>query len=323
MRSAAGAGTGTYGSAGAADPDGTLVVRAGRRHVTVRRPGKVLFPDPGVSKADLAAYYRRIAMFMLPQLRDRPLMLERLPDGLRGPRFMQKDTPESWPPWVRRAPVDKEGGIVRHVVCDDSATLVLLADQACLTVHRWLSRTDRLPWPDRMVFDLDPPGNDFRAVRDAAHQLGELLDQLQLPSAVMTTGSKGLHVVVPLNGHTTFDQSRSFAKDVAEALAARYPSRLTTAVRKRARGERLYLDVQRNGYAQTAVAPWSPRALAGAPVAVPVSWDQVEDPEVDARTWSLGDVEAVIEQAKRNPWAGLLTRGRALGPARKRLRALG
>ncbi|MCX5203063.1 non-homologous end-joining DNA ligase [Streptomyces sp. NBC_00237] len=308
-----------------ADPDGVLEVRVGRHTVAVHRPEKVLFPDAGatgvmgVTKADLAAYYRRMALFMLPQLKDRPLMLERLPDGVKGPRFVQKDTPENWPEWVRRVTVEKEGGTVRHMVCDDGATLVLLADQACLTLHRWLSRTDRLPWPDRLVFDLDPPTEDFGAVRDAARWLRELLEELHVPSAPMTTGSKGLHVVVPLNGHTTFEESRSFAKEVAELLAGRHPERLTTAVRKRARGDRLYLDVQRNGYAQTAVAPWSPRARAGAPVAVPVSWEQVEDPGVTARTWSLGDVEGVLEQARRNPWAGVMGKGRGLGPARKRL----
>ncbi|MFF0740038.1 non-homologous end-joining DNA ligase [Streptomyces sp. NPDC004111] len=304
------------------DPDGTRDVRAGRRTVTVHRPDKVLFPDPGISKADLAAYYRRIAMFVLPQVRDRPLMLERHPDGVGGPRFLQKDTPDGYPDWVRRKKVDKEGGTVRHVVCDDSATLVFLADQAALVLHRWLSRADRLPWPDLLVFDLDPPRDDFAAVRDAARRLGELLDQLHLPSVLMTTGSKGLHVTVPLNGHATFEESRGFAREVAETLAERHPQTLTTAVRKRSRGNRLYLDVQRNGYAQTGVAPWSPRALPGAPVAVPISWEQLEDPGVTARTWSLGDVEGVLEQAKRNPWAGVLTRGRALGPARKRLKTV-
>ncbi|MFJ2745777.1 non-homologous end-joining DNA ligase [Streptomyces sp. NPDC087440] len=301
------------------DPDGALEVRAGRHTVTVHRPDKLLFPDVGVTKADLAAYYRRMALFLLPQLRDRPLMLERLPDGVKGPRFVQKDTPAAWPEWVRRVRVDKEGGTIRHLVCEDSATLVHLADQACLSLHRWLSRTDRLPWPDRLVFDLDPPGDDFAAVRDAARWLGELLDELHLSSAPMTTGSKGLHVVVPLNGHTTYDESRSFAKGVAEVLAERHPSRLTTAVRKRARGDRLYLDVQRNGYAQTAVAPWSPRARPGAPVAVPVTWEQVSSPDVTARTWSLGDVDAVLDQARRNPWEGIMRRGRGLGPARRRL----
>ncbi|MEV8311579.1 non-homologous end-joining DNA ligase [Streptomyces flavidovirens] len=300
----------------------TTTVRAGHRTVTVHRPDKVLFPDCGLTKADVVGYYRRVAAFMVPQLRDRPLMLERRPDGTEGPRFMQKDTPEHYPDWVRRVRVPKEGGTVTHTVCDNSATLVFLADQACLTLHRWLSRADRVDWPDRLVFDLDPPGDDFPAVREAAHRLGELLDQLRLPSTLMTTGSKGLHVIVPLDGNTTFDDSRAFAREVAETLAARHPDELTTAVRKDARGGRLFLDTGRNAYAQTAVAPWSLRPTEGAPVAAPLSWEQLDDKELTARSWSLTDPDGVLEQARANPWAGISSRGRALGPARRRLRAL-
>ncbi|GAA1511484.1 non-homologous end-joining DNA ligase [Streptomyces albidochromogenes] len=300
----------------------TTTIRAGRRTVTVHRPGKVLFPDCGLTKADLAGYYRRVAAFMVPQLRDRPLMLERRPDGTGGPRFMQKETPEHYPDWVRRVRVAKEGGTVTHTVCDNTATLVFLADQACLTLHRWLSRADRVEWPDRLVFDLDPAGDDFPAVREAAYRLGELLDQLRLPSTLMTTGSKGLHVIVPLDGHTTFDDSRAFARDVAETLAERRPDELTTAVRKEARGGRLFLDVGRNAYAQTAVAPWSVRPGEGAPVAAPISWEQLDDKELTARTWALTDPDGVLEQARANPWSGVTSRGRALGPARRRLRAL-
>ncbi|GGX16256.1 non-homologous end-joining DNA ligase [Streptomyces chryseus] len=300
----------------------TTTIRAGRRTVTVHRPGKVLFPDCGLTKADLADYYRRVAAFMVPQLRDRPLMLERRPDGTGGPRFMQKETPEHYPDWVRRVRVAKEGGTVTHTVCDNSATLVFLADQACLTLHRWLSRADRVEWPDRLVFDLDPAGDDFPAVREAAYRLGELLDQLRLPSTLMTTGSKGLHVIVPLDGNTTFDDSRAFARDVAETLAERRPDELTTAVRKEARGGRLFLDVGRNAYAQTAVAPWSLRPGDGAPVAAPISWEQLDDKELTSRTWALTDPDGVLEQARANPWSGVTSRGRALGPARRRLRAL-
>lgn len=193
-------------------------VRAGRRTVEVHRPGKVLFPGSGetkeYTKGDLADYYRAVAPFMLPHLRGRPLMLERHPDGVDGPRFMQKNTPESYPDWITRVEVPKEGGTVCHTVCDDSATLLHLADQACLTLHRWLSRVGRLERPDRMVFDLDPSdeGDDFATVRSAAELLGELLDELRLPSALMTTGSRGLHVVVPVNGHDDFDEVRAFAR---------------------------------------------------------------------------------------------------------------
>ncbi|MBG0851237.1 non-homologous end-joining DNA ligase [Streptomyces spinoverrucosus] len=298
-------------------------VRAGRRTVEVHRPDKVLFPGGGdakeYTKRDLVDYYRAVAPFMLPHLRGRPLMLQRQPDGLDGPEFMQKNTPENYPEWITRVEVPKEGGTVCHTVCDDAATLVYLADQACLTLHRWLSRTGRLDRPDRLVFDLDPSGGSFAPVREAAWLLGELLDELKLPSALMTTGSRGLHVVVPLNGHHDFDEVREFARDVADTLAAAHPDRLTTAARKKDRGERLYLDVQRNAYAQTAVAPFTVRARPGAPVAVPVAWDQLDHPDFGPRRWTVADA---VDQARTNPWAGVLNRGRALGPARRRLNAL-
>lgn len=256
---------------------------------------------------------------MLPHLRGRPLMLERYPDGVDGQRFMQKNTPDHYPDWIRRAEVAKEGGTVTHVVCDDTATLLYLADQACLTLHRWLSRTDRAAGadhPDRLVFDLDPPGDDFARVRAAAGWLRELLEELGLAAAPMTTGSRGLHLVVPLNGRHDFDEVRGFARDVADLAASRHPDLLTTAARKQDRGDRLYLDVQRNAYAQTAVAPYSVRARPGAPVAVPLAWEQLDDPGLDARHWTIADA---LDQARSDPWAGLPNRGRGLGPARRRL----
>jgi bifunctional non-homologous end joining protein LigD len=246
-------------------------------------------------------------------------MLERYPDGLDGPRFMQKNTPGHYPEWITRVEVAKEDGTVVHTVCDDSATLVHLADQACLTLHRWPARVGQVDRPDLMIFDLDPSGDDFEAVRKAARRLGELLDEVRLPSALMTTGSRGLHVVVPLNGRHGFDEVRAFARDAADLLAAEHPDELTTAARKKDRGDRLYLDVQRNGYAQTAVAPFTVRARPGAPVATPIAREQLDDPGLGPRRWTIADV---VEQARTNPWAGMSTRGRALGPARRRLDAL-
>ncbi|MFF6779643.1 non-homologous end-joining DNA ligase [Streptomyces sp. NPDC012510] len=302
----------------------THTMRVGRRGVEIHRPDKVLFPADGdggkeYTKGDLVAYYRAVAPFMLPHLRGRPLMLERHPDGLDGPMFMQKNTPGHYPDWIERVEVPKEGGTVVHPVCEDAATLVYLADQACLTLHRWLSKVGAADRPDRLVFDLDPAVDDFEQVREAAGDVRDLLDRLGLPSVPMTTGSKGVHVVVPVHGHDDFDAVRDFAKEVAEELARTHPERLTTEARKKARGNRLYLDVQRNAYAQTAVAPFTVRARPGAPVATPLTWDQLDDPAVDARHWTLADA---VDQARTNPWAGAMSRGRALGPARRRLAAL-
>ncbi len=301
----------------------TTTVRAGRRTVEVKRVDKVLFPGDGgakeYTKGDLIDYYRSVAPYMLPHLRGRPLMLERHPDGVGGPTFMQKNTPEHYPDWITRVEVAKEDGTVCHTVCDDTATLVHLADQGCLTLHRWLSRADRPDRPDRLVFDLDPADDDFGQVREAAGLLGELLDTLKLPSALMTTGSRGLHIVVPLTGQHDFEEVRAFARDVADTLADAHPDRLTTAARKKDRGERLYLDVQRNAYAQTAVAPYTVRARPGAPVATPLTWDDLDDPRLDARRWTIADA---LEQARTDPWEGVRERGRALGPARRRLDAL-
>ncbi|MFI6931249.1 non-homologous end-joining DNA ligase [Streptomyces sp. NPDC050287] len=301
-------------------------MRAGRHTVEVHRQDKVLFPGDGgareYTKGDLVDYYRSVAPFMLPHLRGRPLMLERHPDGVDGPRFMQKNTPDNYPEWITRIEVTKEGGTVCHPVCDDTATLLYLADQAAVTLHRWLSRVGSVQRPDRLVFDLDPAGDSgdgFAAVREAARLLGELLDELRLPSALMTTGSRGLHLVVPLNGHHDFDEARAFARDVADTLAARHPDRLTTAARKKDRGDRLYLDTGRNAYAQTAVAPYTVRAKPGAPVATPLAWAQLDDPGLDARRWTIADA---VDQARTDPWGDVLAKGRSLGPARRRLDAL-
>ncbi|MCX4445329.1 non-homologous end-joining DNA ligase [Streptomyces sp. NPDC087866] len=289
-----------------------------RKVPEISRPDKVLFPDDGITKAELAAYYRTVAGRMLPHLRDRPLMLQRFPDGIGGHGFMQKDVPHYFPDWVHRVELPKEGGTVTYPIADDTATLVYLAGQACITPHRFLSRADRPHHPDRLVFDLDPPGDDFAPVREAALGLHGLLEELELPSLVMTTGSRGLHVVVALDRRDDFDDVRAFARAVADALVARQPERFTTEARKKARGDRLYLDVQRNAYAQTAVAPYAVRARPGAPVAAPLAWEDVDDPALDARRWSLRDADALLE---RDPWHDP-PRPRSLGRARTLLGAL-
>ncbi len=298
----------------------TLEVRAGSRQVKISRPDKVLFPEDGITKSDLVSYFRKVAPAMLPHLRGRALMLERYPDGIGAQRVVQKEVSGYFPAWLHRAELPKQGGTVTHAVCDDEATLVYLANQACVGLHRWLSKAERPDNPDRLVFDLDPPGDDFEQVKRAARLLHDLLDELELPSVVMTTGSRGLHVLVALDRRAGFDDVRAFAHEVADHLAARHPDSLTTEARKQARRGRLYVDVQRNAYAQTAITPYCVRALPGAPVAAPLDWSELDDPGLTARRWTLATID---ERLTRDPWRNVSSHGHALGPARRRLAALG
>jgi bifunctional non-homologous end joining protein LigD len=294
-------------------------IRAGRRVVEVSRPDKPLFPD-GITKADLARYYEAVAGFMLPHLAGRPLNLERFPDGIEGNRIIQQRASDHFPDWIRRVKVAKEGGTVEHVVAGDAATLVYLANQACITLHAWPSRADRLDRPDRLIVDLDP--SDRAAdVRRAALEFGALLRELGLEPFVMATGSRGYHVVVPLQRRLEFDAVREFARDLARVAVARDPERLTIEQRKAKRGDRILVDVMRNAYAHTAVAPYSVRPRPGAPVATPLRWEELEDSSLRPDRWTI---ETVLRRLERDgdPWDEMARAGQALAAARRRLAAL-
>lgn len=294
-------------------------VRVGRRSVAVSKLDKVLFPDAGYTKGDVIRYYRDIATFMVPETKGRPMTLERFPDGLHGERVFSKGIPKYFPPWIARAKLKKEGGTVTHVVSNDAATLVYLANQATITQHVGLSRVDRIDRPDQVMFDLDPATDDFAPVRHAARVVKSLLEDVGLIPFVKTSGSKGLHVVAPLDRSATYDEVRPFARDFAHLLAARHPGELTIEHRKDKRRGRLLLDWMRNAYGQTAVAPYSLRARPGAPVAMPIDWDEVDDDGVTATRYTI---ENAVQHAASRPWTGWRRHARSLGRPRRALDAL-
>ncbi len=265
-------------------------IRVGGQSVHLTRPTKLLFPDDHIDKRELAQYYEHIAPTMLPYLRDRPVTMERFPDGIDGPRLVQKRAAAYFPRWIHTASMPKQDGTVRHVVCQDGATLVYLANQACITPHVWLSRTDKPHQPDQMIFDLDPSGDDFRTVCRAAISLRELLRKEHLDAFVKTTGSRGLHVLVPLKRHADFDEVRAFARAIATELAESDPKRLTLEVRKDKRGGRIFVDTARNAYAQTAAPPYAVRPRPGAPVAAPLEWRELEDPRLTADRYTIHNI---------------------------------
>jgi bifunctional non-homologous end joining protein LigD len=258
---------------------------------------------------------------MLPHIAGRPLSFERYPDGIETNGFMQKNASDYFPSWIRRARLAKEDGEVEHVVADDAATLVYLANQACVTLHVGLARVDRIHHPDRLVIDLDPSDEDFDKVKRAARAARRLLEATGLVPFVQITGSRGLHVWVPLEPQATFDQVRGFAGDLADRLVAHSPEELTTEQRKAKRGTRVFVDVARNAYGQTAVAPYSVRPRPEAPVATPLAWAELDDPGLGPGRYTITNLFRRLGQ-KPDPWAEFGRHARPLAAARERLAAL-
>jgi bifunctional non-homologous end joining protein LigD len=299
----------------------TQIAEVGGHDVKLSNPDKVLFPGAGLTKADLIEYYERIAPAMLPHVAERPLSLVRYPNGIEAEGFMQKNASDYFPDWIRRARLAKQEGAVDHVVAGDAATLVYLANQACVTFHIGLSRVERVDHPDRMVIDLDPSDDDFAKVKRASREARALLEEVGLVTFLQITGSRGLHIWVPLDRSADFDQVRDFASRVAELLSARRPRELTTAQRKAKRGDRVFVDVARNAYAQTAVAPYSVRARPQAPVATPIDWAELDDPKLGPQRYTIRNLFRRLGR-KQDPWAAIDRHARALEPAHQRLRRL-
>ncbi|MEA2387253.1 MAG: bifunctional non-ous end joining protein LigD [Thermoleophilaceae bacterium] len=287
----------------------TETIAAGRRRIDISHPGKVMFPEAGLTKLDLARHYERVAALMVPLVRDHPVAMHAFPGGVARPGYYMKEVPEHFPDWVRRVTVAKHGGTVTHVLANDAATLVYLANQNCITPHIWTARADRVREPDRVVFDLDPPGTRFADVRAAARTLGDILRDLGLTPFAMTTGSRGLHVTVPLRRGADYEDVRAFSRRVAGELAEHDPKRLTTEVRKAKRDERIFIDTGRNAYAQHAVAPYAVRPRPAAPVATPLRWDELSDHRLRPDGWTITTIAKRLDD---DPWSGFRRAARAL-----------
>lgn len=294
-------------------------VQAGRRRVAISHADRVVFPGAGITKLDLARHYADVAPVMVPHVRDRPLALQVFPRGIEEQGHFLKDAPAHFPPWVRTFAVPKrEGGTIDQVLANDAATLVYLAGQNAVTPHVWTSRVDRLEQPDRVIFDLDPSEEDFAAVRAAARAAGDLLRDVGLHPFTMTTGSRGLHVVAPLRRSAGYDEVHAFAREAAEALVAADPEGLTVEFRRAKRGDRIFVDVNRNAYGQHAVAPYAVRARAGAPVATPLRWEEIEDDGLRPDGWTIATIGARLADGG-DPWAGIGRHARDVRTARRAL----
>ena len=286
----------------------------------ITHPDKVLFPDDGITKGELAAYYEMIAPVMVPHMRARPVTMERYHRGISQPGFFQKDVSKGFPDWLQRVEVPKKDGVVHHPLVTDARSLLWLANQNCITPHVWVTRAPDLYHPDICVFDLDPSEDRPETLRAAALQLRELLAELGLPSWVKTTGSKGFHICVPLDGKTNTGEVSGFAHAVGSVLVARDPKNLTQEFHKVDRGTRILVDTGRNGYSATFAAAYAVRAKPGAPVSAPCTWEEIERGEIGPRTVTLrnmadrlaavGDVWSDMRRRKRSLRRAMATVGR-------------
>jgi bifunctional non-homologous end joining protein LigD len=293
--------------------------------VRVSHPDKLLFPDDGITKGELVDYYRTVAEVMLPTMSGRPVTMQRFPNGIGRNGFLQKQIGDYFPEWIERvtAPNRKTRNAtvrdqVTYVVCHSEDDLAYIANQGCVTPHVWLSRASDLYRPDQMIFDLDPASPDLAVLRSAAAQLHQLLDELGLPAYLKSSGSRGLHIVVPLIPGAETDAVKIFSMAICETLATRDPDNLTVEGRIADRGGRLYLDIGRNGYAQTVAAAYAVRPLPGAPVSVPLDWSELDD--FDPKRHTMRTIQERL--AMPDPWAGIDEAAVELEPARARLAAL-
>jgi bifunctional non-homologous end joining protein LigD len=278
----------------------------------ITHPEKILFPDDGITKGELASYYEAIAPVMLPHLRNRPITMERFHRGIGAPGFFQKDVVKGFPEWLERVEVPKHGGTVHHPIANDVRSLLWLANQNSITIHVWPSRVPNLYKPDICIFDLDPAHeDDLDTLRAAALQLRELLAELGLPSWIKTSGSKGFHIAVPLDGKSDFGEVASFAHTVGRVLVSRNPDHLTQEFLKSDRGGRILVDTGRNGYSATYAATYTVRAKPGAPVSAPCRWEEIESGEVGPKTFTLRTMAQRIAVAG-DLWSDMLKKKKSL-----------
>ena len=291
-------------------------------HPVITHPDKVLFPDDGITKGDLAAYYESVAPLMLPHIKGRPLTMERYPGGIGAKGFWQKDVSKGFPAWLKRVEVAKKDGTLHHPLIGDLRSLLWMTNQNTITPHVWVSRVPKLTFPDVCVFDLDPASDDEPEIlRTTALNLRELLTELGLRSWVKTTGSKGFHIVLSLDGTTSTEEVDRFAHAVGRELVARDPDHLTQEFSKADRGGRILVDTGRNGYSATFAAAYAVRARTGAPVSAPVSWEEIESGTVGPKSFTLRTMPARTDSVG-DLWSDLRTRKQPIKAAIKKLSRL-
>jgi bifunctional non-homologous end joining protein LigD len=285
----------------------------------ISHPEKVLFPDDNITKGELAAYYEAVAPVMLPHILRRPVTMERFHKGIAEEGFFQKSVTKGFPEWLERVEVPKQGGTVHHPLVTDTRSLLWMANQNCITMHVWSTRAPDLFHPDVCVIDLDPSEDEPERLRAAVLNVRDVLSELGLTSNVKTSGSKGFHIVVPLDGKTNVGEVARFSDVFGHLMVRRDPQNFTLEFNKVDRGGRIYMDTGRNHPPATFAAAYTVRAKPGAPVSAPCTWEEIESGAVGPRTFTLRSMAQRLD-ALGDLWADVA--GQSLSKPIEKLRKL-
>lgn len=266
-------------------------IKINNHNIKITHPDKILFPNVEVTKNDLIEYYLKIADQMLPYLKDRAITIRCFPDGLGAPGFFRQRAQVNLPDWFETVTLRmKDGREMVHMLCQNKETLLYLANQNMIEIHRWLSKIYTPEIPDIMIIDIDTPENRFDLVVKAAKLLKTLLENKGFEVSPMLTGSKGLHLTSILSKREGFEEVRIMVHELAAQLVAKYPDEFSTELRKEMRKGRVYIDISRNSYGQTSITPFSPRALQNVPVATPISWGELDSPDVKSNSYNIWNI---------------------------------
>lgn len=271
--------------------------------VEITHPGKMLFPKARISKKEVAEYYNKIAGFILPWINERPITLKCYPNGIDGDGFFIKHAPDYFPAFIQRVtvPLGKKNTTMEMVRINEAKDLVYLTEQNTIELHMPLAKMADIKKPDQIILDLDPSDDDFEKVRFTAFVLKGILDSLQWPSFVKTTGSRGVHIHIPIKVYYSFHEIKAFAKQIAERLHEECPDKTTIEQRKNKRGNKVFIDYLRNDYGMTAIAPYSLRALENASIATPIDWSELKDKAIGPQSYHLKNIFYRLAQ-KNDPW---------------------
>jgi len=274
-----------------------------KKEISLSKTDKVFFPDAEITKSDLIDYYRKIWKYIEPYASDRPLVMQRFPDGIKAEGFFQKKISDYFPDWIETIQIqEKESNEkAEYVNCNKEETIAYLANQGTVVLHGWLSKKSKLNKPDKMVFDLDPSDDDFEKVRQGALLIKELFDQADIKTYPMITGSKGIHVTIPLEEKDNFEAVRDAAKEIAQKVIEKDDQNFTTETTKSKRGNKVFVDYLRNSFGQTSILPYSLRAVKNAPVAVPLDWDEIKDKDLDPQKFNVSNIFYRVGQ-RQDPW---------------------